>query len=145
MLREYLEKAYLPSAEAYNRRTSEGAKLAMELDRWHGRVDEAWSGLRFGELRIKNDGSSMVFEVEVYLGRMNSGDIQVQLYADPIDRSAAVKEIMQGNVANGKNRMSIYKAAIITSRPSGDFTPRIVPYHPEASIPREAIHILWFK
>jgi starch phosphorylase len=145
MLREYLEKAYIPSAAAYNRRTSEGAKLAKELDRWHSRVDEAWGDLRFGELRIRDDGRSMVFEVEVYLGRMNSRDIQVQLYADPIDGSIAVKEIMQGNVANGKNRMSIYRAAIITTRPSGDFTPRIIPYHPEARIPREAIHILWFK
>lgn len=145
MLREYTEKAYIPSAAAYNRRTKEGAKLALELDRWHGRVDKAWTDLKFGEFRTKEDGHSIIFEVEVHLGHMNPDDIQVQLYADPLDEDIAVKEIMQSREASGEDNRRVYWAEVIASRPLEDYTPRIVPYHPEASVPREAIHILWFK
>ncbi|MDD2836096.1 MAG: alpha-glucan family phosphorylase [Methanothrix sp.] len=145
MLREYLEKAYLPGALAYSRRTARGAKLALELDRWHSRVDEVWEDLRFGELRAKEEDNSWIFEVEVNLGRMDPGDVQVQLYADPVAGGAALKKIMQDRGESGKIDMRVYRAEIPATRPAEDFTPRIIPYHPEASIPREAVHVLWYK
>jgi starch phosphorylase len=87
----------------------------------------------------------LIFEVEVNLGRMDPGDVQVQLYADPIAGGAALKEIMQDRGEIGKNDMRIYGAEIPATRPATDLTPRIIPYHPEASIPREAVHVLWYK
>jgi len=39
----------------------------------------------------------------------------------------------------------IFEAVVTTNRPADDYTPRIVPYHPEAFIPIEEKHILWMR
>jgi starch phosphorylase len=39
----------------------------------------------------------------------------------------------------------VYAATIVTTRPPGDFTPRIVPQHPDALVPLEAGEILWYR
>jgi starch phosphorylase len=52
---------------------------------------------------------------------------------------------MQDRGESGKNDMRIYRAEIPATRHATDFTPRIIPCHPEASIPREAFHVLWYK
>jgi starch phosphorylase len=36
-----------------------------------------------------------------------------------------------------------YRVSIPAGRPLGDYTPRLVPNHPNASIPLEAPEILW--
>jgi starch phosphorylase len=144
MVREYVEKAYLPGAAAYGRRTAEGAKLAAELDRWHREIDERWKDLQFGDLRVKKEGQSWLFEVEVHLGQMDPSHVQVQLYADPLSGGLPAIEIMQIG-EGGKDDMKMYHASVSAARPVGDFTPRIIPYHPEACVPREAVHILWYR
>jgi glycogen phosphorylase len=37
----------------------------------------------------------------------------------------------------------IYSARVPASRPAADYTPRLIPHHPEAAVPLEAAHILW--
>jgi hypothetical protein len=41
------------------------------------------------------------------------------------------------------NGIVIYRASVPSSRPSGHFAPRIVPYHSEARIPIETPLITW--
>lgn len=48
MRREYVERLYVPAAEALNRRREKEAKLAADLETWHERLREGWSGIRFG-------------------------------------------------------------------------------------------------
>ncbi|HQZ40588.1 MAG TPA: hypothetical protein PLH72_16270 [Vicinamibacterales bacterium] len=36
-----------------------------------------------------------------------------------------------------------YTGQVPASRPAHDFTPRLVPFHPDASVPLEAPFILW--
>jgi starch phosphorylase len=38
-----------------------------------------------------------------------------------------------------------YTAALPATRPAGDYTPRVVPYHPDALVPIEANQILWYR
>ncbi len=38
---------------------------------------------------------------------------------------------------------SIYRVTIETARPAGDFTVRVVPFHPEARVPLENPLIAW--
>ncbi len=41
--------------------------------------------------------------------------------------------------------VSTYRAVIPATRPIGDYTPRVVPWHPGVSVPLEANHILWYR
>jgi glycogen phosphorylase len=43
----------------------------------------------------------------------------------------------------GETGSLTYRASVSSSRPSSHFTPRIVPYHPEARIPIETPLITW--
>jgi starch phosphorylase len=36
-----------------------------------------------------------------------------------------------------------YSVTISSARPLGDYTPRLIPHHPMASVPLEAPEILW--
>lgn len=137
---------YLPSAAAYRRRIADGARLAFELCSWEKNLAESWSDLRFGRLQASREGDSWAFEVQVHLPKMDPEMIKVELYADtkPIDGASPVRVVMnrKGSVEGTDNKFQ-YECRVAGGRPSGDFTPRIIPYHPEASVPMEASHILW--
>ncbi len=149
MMREYAELCYQPAADAYRRRTADGAKLAKELARWQERLDEGWKSLRFGRLMIRKENESWRFQVEVFLGDLSAEEVQVQLYANPLPgagQEEPVKVVMdrQEPLAGAVNGF-LYVATVPADRPAEDFTPRIVAYHAEAFIPQEDAHILWMR
>jgi starch phosphorylase len=144
MMRDYVEKMYLPSAVAYRRRIADGARLASELCSWEKKLAENWSDLHFGRMSSTRNGDSWTFEAQVYLGRMNPEMIRVELYADPVEGALPVRVVMsRKGPAGGAEDGFLYECKVSGDRPSGDYTPRIIPYHPEASVPIEDAHILW--
>lgn len=156
MMREYVEKAYQPAADAYRRRIANGAKLANELAKWQERLDENWKSLRFGRQIVSKEDEFWRFQVEVYLGDMSPEDVHVELYADPRKddsgqgskgkQDSPVKVIMhQDDTIAGAVNAFHYCAKVSAKRPAEDFTPRIIPYHPEAFVPLEDAHILWMR
>lgn len=145
MVREYVEQAYLPAAGSYLRRSSDNACVARELISWQAKIDEEWQGIKFGRLAVHHAEGQWHFEAQVILGGLGPDCVQVQLYADPVEGSSQVcvsmrhQERLHG-VVNGH----IYLAAVPDQRPAEHFTPRIVPYHPEAFIPMECAKTLWY-
>ena len=144
MMRDYVEKMYLPSASAYRRRIENGAMLATELDSWEKELAANWGHLHFGSASSSRESNSWVFQVQVYLGKMKPEMIRVELYAEPLEGDMPVRVIMErkGPIAEENNGF-LYECKVTGDRPSGDYTPRIIPHHPEASIPMEASLILW--
>lgn len=150
MMREYVEKVYQPAADAYRRRIADDARLARELAKWQERLDENWKGLRFGRLMVSKENKAWRFRVEVYLGDLSPEDVHVDLYANPPsdpeqgEQEEPMKVIMDRRepLAGAVNGF-LYCANVSAERSADDFTPRIVPYHPEAFIPQEDAHILW--
>ena len=146
MMREYAEKAYLPGAEAYRRRAADGAKLASELVGWHRRLDESWKDLRFGNLKVEKIDDLWRFEVQVYFGRLDPEDVSVELYLDPLNDDAPTRsEMIRREAISGSGDGYLYSADVSATRPASDYTPRVVPSHPEAIVPMEESHILWQK
>ncbi len=146
MIRECVEKMYLPVAEANRRREADGGKLAKELDLWAQKLAENWNSLRFLGTKVSRDGEYWKFEVKIFLGEIDPGMINVEIYADgqneePPVRVAMAKRELISEMANGYGYF--YEAKVPASRPSEHYTPRIVPYHPDAFIPLEESHILW--
>jgi starch phosphorylase len=41
--------------------------------------------------------------------------------------------------------VGLYHATVSKGRPTSDYTPRVIPYHAEASVPLEANFILWHE
>ena len=146
MVREYLEKAYIPASRAYRRRSAEGAKLSIALEAWRERLEKGWGDMHFGELRVHREGELWRFEVEVFFGKMDPQDVAVELYADPLGDKEPIRVAMSAeSEALGASRGHLYAARVQSMRPAEHFTPRIIPYHPEAFIPMEESHILWYR
>jgi starch phosphorylase len=84
-----------------------------------------------------------IFHVPVYLDELDCDAIQVDLYAESLDRGEPVREVMlRGEPLIGAQNAYQYTAAVAATRPAGDSTPRIIPYHSAASVPSESPPIL---
>jgi starch phosphorylase len=146
MVREYLEKAYIPAAEAYRQRSADNGKVASELSNWHKRLENGWKDLHFGNLNVIRGAGSWQFEVEIFLGRIDPNDIRVELYAEPEnenDESPIRVAMTRDRLTSTELKSCIYSASVPDTRPADHYTPRIIPFHPLAFVPIEAYQILW--
>lgn len=146
MMREYVEQAYLPAAEAYRARIANDAGLAKELEGWMDLLRENWKGLRFGDLRVVSAGENHAFEVEVHCGELDPDVIRVELYAESQNElpSCRIPLQMKGPVS-GLVNVYCYGGEAPASRPANHYTPRLLPYHPHAAVPLECAEILWMQ
>ena len=147
MVREYVEKLYLPAAEAYNRRSGNHGQGGKEIVEWGERIAAHWSYVHFGRLQVRSTDSSHHFSVPVYCDDLDPNFLRVELYADPEEPGQAAEcipmesgEPLSGTV-NGFN----YQGTVPARRPVSAYTPRIIPNHPLASVPLEDQHILWYN
>jgi len=126
------------------------------------------------EVTARADGHEYRLTAELELGSVPPEAVAVQLYAEPLETTSAhsfdgastqtdepqAPEIHcfadvtpkatdgagageeDGGRATGKRT---YSLSLMTNRPLDDFTPRVVPSHPDAMVPLEARHILWYR
>jgi len=154
MMQEYMERLYQPAARAYRLRSADGGRLAGGLAEWQARLEEGWKDLRLGRLNISREGEMWSFSVEAYLGELPPEDVRVELYADPLPeeetgageegRPERIEMKRLGPLAGAVNGF-VFGAKVAAARAAEDYTPRIVPYHPEAFVPMEEGHILWMR
>jgi starch phosphorylase len=144
MLQEYVETAYMPSATSYKRRTAEAAVVAQTIERWARHLEQHWTDIRFGEITETEDSGRFILSVPVLLGKITPEDVQVELYADPENANTAFVQQMHpiASIAGHVNAF-IYSTTVETVRPAWNFTPRVVPFHPDARIPIELPLIAW--
>ncbi len=143
-VREYTEKYYLPAAAAYRKREASHGALAREIERWRGAVAEHWGQVHFGPVQVETIGGVHRFRAQVYMGELSAEAVQVELYAEPLDGGPPLRQPM----TRGESLLGIlggfaFNAAVPSSRPAVDYTPRIVPRKDDASTPLEAPQILW--
>ena len=143
MLREYVERLYLPAAELYA--TRQDTALNQRLCIWQDAIVQHWDRIRFGELRVSEGDAAWQFSVPVYLDDLDADFIAVELFASSPDGSPDDRHIMQrGDPLVGAVNSYTYSIAIPKTLSAGDFTPRIVPAFEGAMVPIEAPHILWY-
>jgi len=145
MIREYLETFYLPATDAVRRRCADGARLARGLRGWWSDLAAHWPELRFGPLEVQRDADAWQFEIAVALGAIEPSQVRVELYAPALEAGTPAErvEMERHEPTAGGGHGYHYRTVVRTSRPASDYTPRIVPFHPEAHVPTEAGLILW--
>ncbi len=145
MMREYAENIYQPAAAAFQRRCADGGRLAVELRRWESTIRENWHEIHFGNFERQQEDDGWSFMLQVYFGEIPPDFVAAQIYADPADSAEPFVQPMERRASiPGAFNGYVYRARIATARPAADFTPRIVPYHPQARIPNEMTLITWW-
>ena len=89
-VREYTEQHYLPAAASYHERASNEGKLGVDIVNWRHALDQKWSGIRFGAVKLETNGARHVFEIEVYLDNLDPRAVQLELCADGIEDTESV-------------------------------------------------------
>ena len=141
---EYTERHYLPAAAAYRERAADKGAIGLQVMKWRHALEQKWSALRFGELRVKTQDNQRVFEVEVYLDDLDPESVRVELYADGVGGGPPVRQEMRrvGQLA-GTTGGGAYRAQVPAVRPATHYTVRLVPHRDGVAVPLEAAHILW--
>jgi starch phosphorylase len=142
VVREYTEQYYLPLASAYRTRAADRGELGGQLIAWRQAIAAHWPQARFGALSVEAHGAEQRVTVQVHLGSLAPETVRVELYADPGRDGQPERHSMEraGKVAEDGFE---YVVSIPAPRPLGDYTPRLLPNHPDAAIPLEAPEILW--
>ena len=143
-IREYTEKYYLPLAKTYQGRATDKGKIGKQIVEWINTLQQKWSTLQFGEVKVKTDGDKHIFEVEVFLNTIKPNAVIVELYANGIDGGAPIRQelkLVQKQTASVKPHL--YRATVSATRPAADYTPRVIPNFPGVSVPLETTLILW--
>jgi glycogen phosphorylase len=144
-VREYTETYYLPAAAAYLARAADNGALGLQLLEWRRHLATHWHEARFGAVRVETHGESHHVAVELYLGGVDGAAVRVELYADPVgdggppDRHPMTRTRRLAGSVNGHE----YEARVPSSRDSRDYTARLIPYHPAATVPLETCEISW--
>ena len=95
---------------------------------------------------MASEGGRHTFTVQVYLDDLDAEAVRVELFADATNHdSMQIGEMKRGEPLVGASNAHHYTAAVVSNRSAGDFTPRVVPHHPLASVPLECARILWYR
>ena len=147
-VREYTENHYLPAAAAYVARANQNGRVGVEILDWQRNLAAAWGSLRFGPLTVESRDGHHHFEVVVHLGGLHPNAVNVELFASGEGGSEPSRTRMERGNALSDGGI-LYSATLGNElgneRNPNDFTPRVVPHHPDASIPLEAPQILWYR
>ena len=146
MVREYVDRFYLPTGRNYQTRKANHMEMAAEIHGWQESLKKNWNRLRFGALEVQERENAYFFSLPVYLNGLDPSAVTVQIYADSSGGKAAeIYPMTRGRrLAETQNAYS-YTLSIPVHRPGGDYTPRIIPFQEEAAVPIEEHHILWYR
>jgi starch phosphorylase len=143
-VREYTEGHYLPAAAACHSRIANKGAIGKQMVDWRHGLEQKWAGLHFGQLWVETKGQQRVFNVQVYLGDLDSKSVQVELYADAVNGGKPERQEMKlVRPLVGATGGYDYSAAVSAARPAADYTARVIPHCDGVAIPLEDARILW--
>ncbi len=143
-VREYTTNHYVPAAAAFAARAAQNGSAAAGLVSWRQKIATAWNGVSMGPLTVKSNAGQLEFEVPVHLGELDPDAVRVELFANGRNGDGPFLKAMDRTAQLAGNGY-VYAASVEDNRSAADFTPRVIPYHPDAAVPLEARQIFWQK
>ncbi len=141
---EYTEQHYLPAASAYRERAADKGKNGVDIVNWRHALEQKWTALRFGEVKLETDAGQHIFEVQVYLDELDPEAVRVELYANGVNGSTPERVAMQRvRQLVGATNGYAYRAGVPATRLPSDYTARLIPQRDDVAVPLEDAHILW--
>ena len=143
-VREYTEKYYLPAAANYLSRAADQGSIGRKINDWRSRLKQKWDGLRLCGMKSETRDGKHRFEIEVFLNGLESQSVRVELYADALPGGQPVRQEMKAiSQTSGVSDGVVYGATVPSTRPTGDYTARVMPRQDGVAVPLEDGKILW--
>jgi starch phosphorylase len=111
---------------------------------WQQYLDRHWNTVHFGTVGIETRDGQHFFQVEVLPGNLTPDQLEVELDADSFHGGKPAIEAMTApeHCPDSPGVLN-YSAQVSATRPASDYTARIIPHHPNVSVPLETEQILW--
>ena len=143
-VREYTEQHYQLAAGAYRERAADKGAVGRQIVNWRNALEQKWTTLHFGEVKIETRGEQHLFNVQVFLNDLDPEAVRVELYADGVLGNAPVRQEMKRvRPMTGATGGYVYSAAVTAARSAADYTARVIPRCDGVAIPLEETRILW--
>jgi starch phosphorylase len=143
-VREYTEQHYLPAASSYRERAADKGSQGKQIVDWRRALEQKWTGLRFGDLKVETSADNHFFEVEIFLNGLDPDEVRVELYADGINGGDPVREKMEcARPMSEPSPRCVYHATVPSTRPARDYVARVTPRRSGVAVPLESTQILW--
>jgi starch phosphorylase len=143
VVREYTERHYLPAAQEYCHRKADDCALGTQIAQQRQALQQQWSKLRFGAVKVETTSTHHVFEVCISLADVDPHAVRVELYANAIKGGDPEHhELALVSPVAGATGEYVYRAVIPAQRAAADFTARVVPGY-SVAVPLEDAHIMW--
>ncbi len=140
-VREYTEQHYLSAASDYLARAADKGRFGADMVGWRHDLEQKWGALRFGEVKVETTAEQHIFEAQVYLDDLAPESVRVELYAD--GETPERVEMKRARQLVGAINGYVYHAEVPATRPSSDYTARLIPRRDGVSIPLEMAKVLW--
>ncbi len=152
MVKEYFYKFYKNAAENYAKLSADDFSADRELLKWKNRIRSEFPTLRIEKVqadtaRTYKSGEDIPLQAEVFLGKINPGDIRVEAYfgniiGDDMLHDSALAVL--GDVTKiSDNRYRFSGAISCKNTGNFGFKLRITPFHPLMVDPYEMGLVLW--
>jgi glycogen phosphorylase len=146
MVREYVERLYLPASRLYHSRIADGGGKAELFCRWRESLEKHWVELNLGQFSVREENGEYTFMVRLHLGEVHPDYVRVELYAEPNNSHEAETHAMERReVLTDTTQGYLYVARLPAHRPASDYTPRVIPFFNGAVLPLEAPYIRWLE
>ena len=142
-VREYTEQHYLPACGLVRERLADQGAKARQIVDWRRQLEQHWSALRFGELKVESMRAGSCFPDRACAGGLAPDSVAVELYADAAGDEAASRQPMIRAPAATSGGGYVYRCTVTGTRPTTDYTPRVIPRFDGVAVPLEAGRILW--
>jgi starch phosphorylase len=120
------------------------ATLGRQMVDWLHTLDQKWSTIRFGEMKVETDGKLHDFEVQLYLNEIAPNAVRIELYAEGVKGTAPVRQVMtRRRAVDGANNVHLYGARVSAALAVSDYTARVIPNPTGIAVPLEFTRILW--
>ncbi len=154
MVREYLEKFYLPALERWQKTAADGGRTAAAFAEWRRKVEAAWSNVAVTSLSVDsgNDveiGAEVEVRAVVRLGGLSPDDVTVEAYYGAVDEHGTLKDPLTEKMAPAERRGDgtfLYRQVIkVTCSGRMGFTVRVLPHHELSANPAELGLVKWYR
>ena len=136
MLREYVNRFYLPACLAYENRSADQANKALQLCEWRESKKRNWNRLRFGTLEVHEKEDMYHSALPVHLKDLDPGAVTHQIYADAHEQGETeIYPMERGQRLTVTETAHVYTLSIPAPRPISDYTPRVIPFKEDAAVP----------
>jgi starch phosphorylase len=144
MMKEYIEKAYIPMSENYENRNVNNGQIALEIVNWKNKLNKNWDGIHFANPSFEANNSVYNVKCMIWLGIIEPEAIKVQLYTI-LNGKPNITDMKITKSIPGAINGFIYEAQVTSEISSDNYTLRVIPYHKDVVVPLEFGRIFWQK